>query len=53
MRAAEQGSGLRASTEAELAERLALQDYLDSLSEAELTGVPPSRTRARHSGGSS
>ena len=30
---------LRASTEAELAERLALQDYLDSLSEAELAQV--------------
>jgi hypothetical protein len=30
---------LRASTEAELAERLALLDYLDSLSEAELTQV--------------
>jgi hypothetical protein len=30
---------LRTSTEAELAERLALQDYLDSLSEAELTQV--------------
>jgi hypothetical protein len=30
---------LRASTEAELAERLALQDFLDSLSEAELAQV--------------
>jgi hypothetical protein len=45
---------LRASTEAELAERLALQDYLDSLSETELAqlyqraGLGPVAAEAAH-----
>jgi hypothetical protein len=47
---------LRTSTEAELAERLTLQDYLDSLSEAELTQIyhraesAPSTTEAAPDG---